>query len=303
MTRDSATCVAWTCQCANPFRHEPDCTRDSCKKTADGTLLTCYWHRDQLVDAAKALPDHHAALAGQLAPYRSPQAPKGEGGRSSEAPGLLNAAVFEMRAGIFEWLEIFTYAAMRGQHLTSPGRGVPLMGRFVGWHADWLCSDPIQAPAAASRLPRLARDAAALRARHRSVGLYLGPCPVSPETSDSLCGGPVRYDRDQAKVDPTYQVECPWCKTRAVVSWWVDRMGGTVPTLMPAAQLAMYLGDTLALELAATGRHLTSSWIGKWKHEGRIQPVQKESRTGRDLFNRHDVEAFVRETWKLGPAA
>jgi hypothetical protein len=334
--RDHPLCVVRACRCLGDA-HEAECDGSAtCGREASDGLLTCVPHRDDLAAAARALPGLHSDLQTCLAPYRSPQAPKPAGGQSvsserdpgaraastrvpvglgwmrpnvadagvREATGPIDWTVYELRSAVFEWLEVFASAVMAGREVTSPGRDVPSMARFVAWHADWLCTDPTQAPLAAAALIRLKAKCVNARARFRTVGLYLGPCPIK-EPDKEPCGGPIRYDGQAARLDRTYQVECPWCGTRAIAAWWAEQMGTKIPALLPAVHLAMALSDTLALELAAAGKKITSGTIGFWKQSGDLTPVACDLKTRRDLFDRFDVEAIARTKYDLGdlPAA
>jgi hypothetical protein len=273
-------------------------------------ILTCQHHRDQIARGFDRLPGLYAELAGYLAPYRSPQAPKGDGGRTAETPDVLSPPVFECRKQIerkfWEWSAYVATA----RKFTMPAPTVKALGGFLENSVEWLCNDRLAAPAVGARLAELLAEAVHLRNRGRASGLFLGSCPVPQpvihtdgRVAHEPCGGSIRYDRQEARADPTYQVTCPRCGTADSLLWWQRQIVGNVqpPTLLPAVPLAMFLADSLAPELAAAGRKITPSTIGKWKFDGYIAAVACDPKSRRDLFDRTDVEAVARDRYKLNP--
>jgi hypothetical protein len=119
--------------------------------------------------------------------------------------------------------------------------------------------------------------------------------------------GPIRFDQEEQRacrdMGIVYQVTCPRCgAANSWLAWHKQIVGDTEPpNLLPAVPLAAILADSLAPELAAAGRKITPSTIGKWKWEGDITPTACDLRSKRDLFDRTVVEAFARNRLKLNP--
>jgi hypothetical protein len=308
--------------CYSPGSHLTECQDyTKCSGCAPGLamhgLLTCQHHRDLLVRSVEKLPRLHAELQYALAPYRSPQAPRG-GGRSADTPDVIDEAAFEHRAAIFEWLDIFSaqvvkilarkrVAADRADPkrparppIRGPRRDVPSMARYVRFHADGLCSDPDMAPRAAPRFDRLAREARHVLARSRVGGVYLGACPVlvadSATGRSEPCGGPIRYERPDkvAADDDAWLIECPWCHTKDTVEWWRGKIAGDAPgdAYLDRNRLAMRLSVRLSVAI-------TPSQISKWKFDRRISPAFCDLESKRELYELAEVEPVARKAYGL----
>jgi hypothetical protein len=315
-------------ECYAPGVHLPECEDyTKCDGCAPGLaaagLLTCRHHRDQLVRSVERLPRLHAELQDALAPYRSPQAPKGDGGRSADTPDVIDAVVFEHRAAIFEWLDLFAAQAVRIRTrkqadaaaanpkrpalppITGPRRDVPAMARYVGLHADALCSDELTAPRAAPRFDRIVREARHVLSRSRAAGVYLGACPmpVAHNGTTEPCGGPIRYERPDkvADDDTAWQVECPWCHKVETLEWWRQRIAGDLAeeSLLTGAQLATRLSVKLSVPI-------TDSLLRKWRHAGRVDSVAwcqvDGDKRPRVLYVAESVEAHARKVYGVQSA-
>jgi hypothetical protein len=175
-------------ECYVPRQHETACSDDRCTGCIPGLamagLMVCQHHRDQIGRGFDRLPRLYAELAGCLAPYRSPQAPRSDGGRTTNtadddaeaeelaeeaaaskaltepglawmrgtpasrlrgAPAALSPAVYESRREIERKFWDWCAYVSAGREVTMPAGSVHVMGRFLERHVDWLCNDRLAA--------------------------------------------------------------------------------------------------------------------------------------------------------------
>lgn len=273
-------------------------------------LLICSPHHAMGVRALRALAKVQSDLMDGLGgSYRSPQAPKGAGGRSNERPDVIPTSsygdspeqpgILEQRQLIHEWLADTLSELIAAGVVSSPGRGwdVPLMVRIILRHVDWLSADPVHAPKWALRFDRLARDGRRLANRSRVSGLYLGECPmtVAKNGEQAQCGGPIRYQREPglAASDRATTIACPWCKYEETAWWWCQRINPTSRRILMgnAAGVASLLSQKYLGQLALMEKVVNESTIRGWASDGWIDAAGCHLKSRRNLYFVADCEA------------
>lgn len=305
------TCVVEDCY--QEGQHATACKdRDSCSgcvpKLAEAGLLVCRPHHAMGVRALRGLPkvqsDLEPAMGGS---HRSPQAPKGEGGRSGETPDVLNQEAFEARQDIHEWLSSLLTFVLIAERLTTPGPGwdVPMMCRLLQTHADALSRRPETAARWAVKVDALYRDGRRIAARSRISGIYLGECPmtVAKDGEQALCGGPIRYQREPglSPSDRATTIQCPWCKFEETAWWWCQRINPTSRRVLMgnAAQMASLISQKYLMQLAAQGRDINEGTIRSWASADRFKPVAQSIKSRRLLYLLADCEAQAIRAYNL----
>lgn len=270
-------------------------------------LLVCRPHHAMGVRGLKSLPaiqsDLLVALGGS---YRSPQAPQSEGGQSAETPDVLNEKAFEARRDIHEWCEaLVSYAVVEQGLVGRPSWDVPGMARFLLRHADWLSNQPATAGKWATTIDRVARDGRRVAARSRVSGIYLGECPktVAKDGEQTLCGGPIRYQREPglAASDRATTIACPWCKFEETAWWWCQRINPTSRRILMgnAAGVASLLSQKYLGQLAAQRQVINEKTVQNWATDKRITPIGCHLFSRRYLYLVADCEAQAIRAYNL----
>lgn len=329
--------------CYVPRKHVKACTDDACPGCVPGLamdgLLICQPHRDMGVKALKSLPRLDSDLLSVLGGgYRSPQAPKGEGGRTTDRRDALalsalgdddqHPGVFELRQEIYEALSAACGYVVTERHRPRhragivPAWDVPSMARYLLKFADWMSADPVQAPHWALKFDGIAYDARRLIQRSRVVGVYLGACPMTT-SKDGVqvdCGGPIR-DKREVGEQRSDIIECPWCHHKETPWWWASKINPGSRKLARATALgaASYLAQKYLIDFTIRGTFPDEARIRRWATRpvaGRhvpgcpgseecagcrpaITPVGCSLRSHRLLYDMAEVEAHARKVYKL----
>ncbi len=288
-------------RCVVPDHDEP--------RLADPGLLVCRHHHQEGLRLLLELPDWDAALRLALKAIRSPQAPKPDGGHSTDAPAAISSDVTAVRQILHMRLANLCATVALERKFHHPRNDVESMVVFLASSAEWMSRSKRFADGWYLAVSELAGHAKQAAYRARAAGNYLGPCPmtVAKNGEQTICGAPVRYDQVRYAEDPTYQPECPACKTSDTISGWVRKIVGSadVAERMTADRLASWLSWRLAPESYVKYhrvRTIPSATVRGWKAQGALTEVGRDSRN-RPLYDRAAAEKLARKVYMLKEAS
>lgn len=273
---------------------------------ADEGLLVCKHHHQEALRILLLLPELDEELQLALKPYRSPQAPKAEGGRSNETPAAISSDALAVKTVLRMRIANMVSTVALERKFTHPRNDVDSMVTFLADSAQWLSEHKHFAPGWYFTVSELAHAARRAAFEARPAGNYLGPCPVARpvmaedgRTHDQPCGAPVRFDQFRYVDDPTYQVSCPRCKTEGSLAWWTQKIVGRIDAApddqLPATPLAMWLSWGLR-------RPISASTVRSWKAQGALHEVGRDAKN-RPLYDRAAAEAHARKVYGLKEAS
>lgn len=276
-------------------------THDDEPPLADEGLLVCRHHHNEALRILLLLPELDQELQIALKPYRSPQAPKGEGGRSSDAPAAISSDVVAVRQILHMRLANMVATVALERKFTHPRNDIDSFVVFLADSAQWLSEHRHFAPGWYLTVSELAHQARRVAFEARPAGNYLGPCPMTraEDGEQVVCGAPVRFDQFRYVDDPTYQVTCPRCKTEGTLGWWTQKIVGRIDAApddrLPATPLAMWLSWGLR-------RQISASTVRNWKAQGALLEVGRDAKN-RPLYDRAAAEAHARKVYGLKVAS